>query len=160
MNAPRAMLLAAVSAALAACTPNGIGLAASGGGGGGGGGKTVTVDVNLTLNQPVQTPYGLSGGMKPPITDVSVGDSVIFDNSDGFAHTSTSIPNATKFPAGSPFTQGALKQSGTTLSGGWSSGAMQAGSSSQKVLVDKPGTYLYGCFFHYGAPMRGAIVAK
>jgi plastocyanin len=143
---------------LAGCTPNGIGTAA--GSSGGGGGKTVTIDVNLTLNQPVQTPYGLSGGMKPPVTNVAVGDTIVFSNSDGFAHTATSIPNATKFPAGSPFGQSATNQSGTTLSGGWSSGAMQAGSSSQHVSVDKPGLYLYGCYFHYGAPMRGAIVAK
>lgn len=144
--------------AMTACTPNGLGVASSGGGGGSG--PTIMIDVNLTLNQPVQTPYGQSGGMKPPVTMVKVGDTVIFNNSDGFAHTATSIPGATKFPAGSPFNQGATKQSGTTLSGGWSSGAMQAGSSSQKVAVDKPGTYLFGCYFHYGAPMRGAIVAQ
>lgn len=140
------------------CTPNGIGV--SGGGGGSTGGVNHVVDVNLTLNLPVPTPYGESGGMKPPVTDVRVGDTVTFVNSDGFAHTVTSIPNATKFPAGSPFTQSALKQTGATLSGGWSSGAMQAGSSSQVVKADKPGTYLFGCYFHYGAPMRGAIVAK
>jgi plastocyanin len=37
---------------------------------------------------------------------------------------------------------------------------MQAGSGSQTVAADKAGTYLYGCFYHYGAPMRGAIVAQ
>lgn len=147
----------AAAFALSSCTPNGIGVAS---GGGGGGGHLVTIDVNLTLNLPVQTPYGQSGGMKPPVTDVNVGDSIVFNNSDGFAHTATSIPNAQKFPSGSPFNQGATTQSGNSLSGGWSSGAMQAGTSSQKVAVDKPGTYLYGCYFHYGAPMRGAIVAK
>lgn len=149
--------------AIAGCTPNGIGVA--GGGGGGTGGINHLVDVNLTLNLPVQTPYGLSGGMKPPVTTVSVGDTVTFMNSDGFAHTSTSITpgqsnNETAFPSGSPFTQKALNQTGATLSGGWTSGAMQAGSSSQVVKADKPGTYLFGCYFHYGAPMRGAIVAK
>jgi plastocyanin len=46
------------------------------------------------------------------------------------------------------------------VSGGFSSGAMQAGSSSQSITVDRAGTYLFGCFFHYGAPMRGAIVAQ
>lgn len=152
-----------IALVLAACTPNGIGT--SSGGGGGGGGVTHVVDVNLTLNGPASTPYGQSGGMKPPVLTVAVGDSVIFKNSDGFAHTATSIPpsassNETKFPAGSPFGQGALNQSGTTLSGGWTSGAMQAGSSSQTISVDKAGTYLYGCYFHYGAPMRAAIVAQ
>lgn len=144
-----------------ACTPNGLGV--SGGGGGGASGVNHVVDVNLTLNLPVQTPYGQSGGMKPPVLDVKVGDTVTFTNSDGFAHTSTSITpgqskNETQFPEGSPFGQKALNQTGTTLSGGWTSGAMQAGSSSQVVKADKAGTYLFGCYFHYGAPMRGAIV--
>jgi plastocyanin len=149
----------AVIAALSACTPNGLGVS----GGTGTGTTTATshiVDVNLTLNLPVSTPYGQSGGMKPAITMASVGDTIRFVNSDGFAHTSTSIGGATSFPAASPFTVAALTQRGATLSGGWTSGAMQAGSGSQTILVDKAGTYLFGCFFHYGAPMRGAIVAQ
>jgi plastocyanin len=155
--------LIAMALVVAACTPNGVGT--SGSSGGGGGGVNHLVDVNLTLNQPAQTPYGQSGGMKPPVTDVKVGDTVTFMNSDGFAHTSTSITpaqsqNETKFPSQYPFTGKALNQTGSTLSGGWTSGAMQAGSGSQVVKADKPGTYLYGCFFHYGAPMRGAIVAQ
>ncbi len=145
------------------CTPNGLGVSA--GGGGGATGINHVVDVNLTLNAPAQTPYGQSGGMKPPVLDVKVGDTVTFMNSDGFAHTSTSITpkqsnNETKFPTAYPFSGKALNQTGSTLSGGWSSGSMQAGSGSQTVKADKPGTYLYGCFYHYGAPMRGAIVAQ
>ncbi|MEO6834966.1 MAG: plastocyanin/azurin family copper-binding protein [Candidatus Tumulicola sp.] len=159
MSRVRWILIASATAALlSACTPNGIG--SSGSGAGGGGGVSHTIDVNLTLNQPVSTPYGESGGMKPPVTNVKVGDSIHFVNSDGFAHTATSIPNAKKFPPASPFGVGALTQSGKSLSGGWSSGAMQAASGSQTIAVDKPGTYLFGCFFHYGAPMRGAIVAQ
>ena len=148
--------------ALAACTPNGTGTAS---GGGGSGGVTHTIDVNLTLNSPVSTPYGQSGAYKPAVLTVAVGDSIVFKNSDGFAHTSTSIPPAktsgeTKFPSAYPFSSAALTQSGTTLSGGWSSGSIAAGATSQTLLADKPGTYLYGCFFHYGSPMRGAIVVK
>jgi plastocyanin len=160
----RMFLSAFLAVAFAAgCTPNGVGV--SGGGGGGATGINHLVDVNLTLNAPVQTPYGQSGGMKPPVLDVKVGDTVTFMNSDGFAHTSTSISpgqsnNETKFPTAYPFSSKALNQTGSTLSGGWTSGAMQAGESSQIVKVDKAGTYLYGCFFHYGAPMRGAIVAQ
>lgn len=160
----RTILSSFVAVVLAAgCTPNGIGV--SGGGGGGSSGVNHVVDVNLTLNAPVQTPYGQSGGMKPPVLDVKVDDTVTFMNSDGFAHTSTSISpgqskNETQFPNAYPFSGKALNQTGTTLSGGWTSGAMQAGESSQTVKVDKAGTYLYGCFYHYGAPMRGAIVAK
>jgi plastocyanin len=137
-----------------ACTPSGFGASS-----GGTGGATQIVDVNLTLNAPVPTPYGESGGMKPAVLTVNVGDSIAFVNTDGFAHTATSIGSVKTFPSASPINGSALGQKGTTLSGGWTSGAMQAGSGSQTILADKPGTYLYGCYFHYGAPMRGAIVA-
>jgi len=159
MSARYALACAAATVILTACTPNGIGVA--NGGGGGGGGVTHTVDVNLTQNLPVSTPYGSSGGMKPPILNVKVGDTIVFHNSDSFMHTSTSVPAAagTKFPAAGP-TGSALTQHGATLSGGWSSGVLQPGSSSQAVTADKAGTYLYGCFYHYPAPMRGAIVAQ
>ena len=75
--------------ALAACTPGG---AAMTGGGGGAGGNVTTIDVNLTLSQPVQTPYGLSGAMTPPVTTVPVGAVIQFTNTDGFAHTASLIP--------------------------------------------------------------------
>jgi plastocyanin len=97
--------------------------------------------------------------MTPPVLNVNVGDTIAFTNTDSFAHTSSSLGGDTTFPAGSPLSGKAVTQKGSTLSGGWTSGAMQAGTSSQIVLADKPGTYLYGCYFHYGAPMRGAIVA-
>lgn len=152
-----AAIACAMLAALSACTPNGIGV--SGGGGGGGGSTAHVVDVNLTQNLPVGTPYGQSGGMKPPVLTVKVGDTIVFKNSDSFAHTSTFVGNGPSFPSKGPGAS-ALTQSGMTLSGGWTSGAMQPGSGSQVVTADKAGTYLYGCFFHYGAPMRGAIVAQ
>ncbi|MBV8490920.1 MAG: hypothetical protein JO199_10370 [Candidatus Eremiobacteraeota bacterium] len=152
-----AMLTAALLSC--SCTPNGQGVSPNGGGGGGGSHSVAhTVSVNLTLNQPVKTPYGESGGMKPPVLDVNVGDTIVFTNTDSFAHTSTSVGTGPAFPANGP-SASALNQRGATLSGGWTSGAMQAGSSSQTILADKKGTYLYGCFFHYPAPMRGAIVA-
>jgi plastocyanin len=139
--------------ALAACT--GGGMPTSSGGSGG-----VTVDVNLTLNPPVNTPYGESGGYGAPVTTVAVGSQIHFMNTDSFTHTATLIPNTTKFPKGSPFGLSALMQHGTTLSGGFSSGALQPGSSSQTITADRAGTYLIGCFFHYGASMRAAIVAQ
>ena len=144
------LALGVVTACTAGGTPTSSGNA---------GGATYTVDVNLTLSKPVETPYGLSGGMTPPVLNVKVGDTIAFMNTDSFAHTSSSLGDVKTFPAGSPLSYKALNQKGSTLSGGWTSGAMQAGSSSQIVLADKPGTYLYGCYFHYGAPMRGAIVA-
>ncbi len=143
----------AAFAALAACTAGGVPTSSGGGGG-------TTIDVNLTLNAPTKTPYGESGGYAPAITTVPVGTQIRFMNSDSFAHTATLIPNAESFPSGSPFGLSALMQHGDSVSGGFSSGAMQAGSSSQAITVDRPGTYLFGCFFHYGAPMRGAILAQ
>jgi plastocyanin len=150
--------LAAITGLAGACTPNGISVASNSAPSN----PSVNhiIDVNLTLSQPVKTPYGESGGMTPPVTTAHVGDTITFTNTDGFAHTATSISKATTFPASSPFGISALTQSGTTLSGGWSSGAMQAGSSSQTLKADKKGLYLFGCFFHYGAPMRGAIVVQ
>jgi plastocyanin len=139
---------------LAACTAGGIPTSSGGSGG-------VTIDINLTLSQPVQTPYGLSGGFTPAITTIPVGSQFHFTNTDSFAHTGSYLGSQfTQFPAGSPLTQKATTQFGSTLSGGFSSGALQAGTSSQTITADRAGTYLFGCFFHYGAPMRGAIIAQ
>ena len=142
---------------LTACTNGGTLTPA--GGGGGGGAQTQVIDVNLTLDPGSQTSAGSAGGYAPAVTNVAVGTLLRFHNSDGFAHTATAIPNATTFPAGSPFSVSAQTQSGTMLSQGWSSGTLQAGASSQAITVDKAGTYLFGCFFHYGGPMRSVIVA-
>jgi plastocyanin len=142
--------------ALAACTAGG----ASTTGGGGGGGNVTTIDVNLTLSQPVETPYGLSGAMTPPVTTVPIGAVIQFTNTDSFAHTASLIPGST-FPNASPLTSAATTPHGSTIStANWTSGAMQAGTSSQPITIDKAGTYLYGCYFHFGAPMKGAIVAQ
>lgn len=141
---------------LAGCTPG----AMPAQGGSSGGGSVTTIDVNLTQHAATQTPQGTSAGYAPAVTTVAVGTAIRFTNSDGFAHTATLIPNAATFPAGSVFDASALTQKGSTISDTWTSGTMQAGGSSQILTVDRAGTYLYGCFFHYGAPMRGVIVAQ
>jgi plastocyanin len=138
---------------LAACTGGGVPTSSGAGGG-------ITLDINLTLNAPRGTPYGESGGYDPAVTTVAVGSQIHFINTDSFTHTATLIPDATEFPKGSPFGLSALMQHGSTLSGGFSTGTLQAGSSSQTITADRAGTYLFGCFFHYGAPMRAAIVAQ
>jgi len=119
-----------------------------------------TIDVNLSAHQPSQTPAGTSGGYAPAITTVAVGSAIRFVNSDSFAHTATAIPGTGTFPAGSPFTASAQTQSGSEVSTSWSTGTLQAGATSQIITIDTPGTYLFGCFYHYGAPMRGEIVAQ
>lgn len=144
---------AAIALALGACTAGGIPTSSGGSGG-------TTIDVSLTQYAPTKTSYGESGGYSPPVTTVAVGTQIRFVNVDTFAHTATLISGATSFPAGSPFNAGALQQHGASLSGGFSSGALAPNASSQSITVDQPGTYLFGCFFHYGAPMRAAIVAQ
>ena len=142
-------------ATFTACTAGGIPTSSGGSAG-------LTINVNLTLNAPQNTPYGVTAGYVPHVTTVAVGSQIRFMNTDSFTHTATLIPNATQFPSSSPFTAKALTQSGSTISGGFSSGALLAGLGSQTITVDKAGTYFFGCFFHYSSPanMRGVIVAQ
>jgi plastocyanin len=147
------MKLLLLGAALLAvgCTPGSFALA-SAGAAAGVTGKVVTVDVDLSKDP---------NGYLPQNTVLSVGDGVRFHNSDGFAHTATSIAGTT-FPATYPFTNSALNQTGNKLSqglatGGFSSGNLTPDAVSQTLLADEPGTYLFGCFYHYGTPMRARI---
>lgn len=142
-------------ALLISCTAGGVPTSSGGGG-------AVTINVNLTLNAPQNTPYGVTAGYVPHVTTVAVGTTLHFVNTDSFTHTATLIPGATQFPSSSPFTSKALTQSGSTLSGGFSSGALLAGTSSQTITADRAGTYFFGCFFHFSSPanMRGVIVAQ
>lgn len=142
--------------AFAACTNGGTTVPSSGAAGG----SARIVDVDLTKYGAQPIAQGLAGGYAPLVTTVSVGTTIRFTNSDTFAHTATFIGTGGTFPAASPFGGSALTQSGTALSQGWSSGSLAAGAASQSILVDAPGTYLFGCFYHYGAPMRGVIVAQ
>ena len=125
----------------------------------GGGPAIRTIDVSLTAHAPASSTYGTLAGYSPAVTQVAVGSSIRFVNSDGFAHTATLIA-ATAFPSGSPFSAAAQTQAGATLSQAWSTGTLQSATSSQTLAVDAPGIYRYGCFYHYGSPMRGVIVAQ
>lgn len=162
---PGVAYVLALASGLASCTPNGLGASA---GGGEGGGTTHVIAINLTLSNPASSAYGQTGGFTPAVIMVNVGDTIVFKNTDSFPHTSNSIPvtlttNETQFPAKYPFNLSGtnpLQASGNSLSGAWASGEIQAGATSQNIVVDKAGTYLYGCALHYGAPMRAAIVAK
>jgi plastocyanin len=157
VNALHRALRAGALLSLASCTPGGVLVPPSAAGTGA---SIVTVDVSLTQNPPpIPLPAGTGGGYKPALVNVRVGDSVVFVNTDSFAHTATSIAGAS-FPASSPFTAAALTSSGSQLTHSWSSGSLAPGARSHPILVDAPGTYFFGCFYHYGAPMRGEIVAQ
>ena len=150
----------ALAALLASCTPGGM-FASTAGGGVPGGGQITRIDVNLTLHSgQTQLPAGSAAGYAPIPVNVSVGSLLQFVNSDSFAHTASEITGAAAVPQSSPLHVSAQTRSGSALSTGFSSGTLAPGQSSQLVSVDAPGTYLYGCFFHYGGPMRGEIVAK
>lgn len=109
-----------------------------------------TIDVNLT-NDP--------DGYAPQIAVVALGDGVRFHNSDGFAHTATSIAGST-FPSAYPFDARALQARGSGLSQGFSTGSLVAGAFSQTFVADVAGTYLFGCFYHYGSPMRATLEVR
>ena len=150
----RAVCAALAAVAATACTPGAVAPPSSSGGL-----TTAVIDVNLTTHAPASSPFGLTGGYAPAQIAVAVGSTIRFVNSDGFAHTATLVPGST-FPAGSPLGTSAQTQSGSVVTDAWSTGTLPAGSSSQTITINRAGTYLYGCFFHYGAPMRGAIVAQ
>lgn len=95
-------------------------------------------------------------GYSPDVLTVSIGTRIRFTNTDTFAHTATAIA-APAFPPASPFDQTALTPSGTSLSAPWSTGNLNAGAASLVFVADRPGTYLFGCFYHYAHPMRGEI---
>ncbi|HET7814069.1 MAG TPA: cupredoxin domain-containing protein [Candidatus Baltobacteraceae bacterium] len=132
-------------ALLTACTPGGVAPST------GGSASTATIDINLTLDP---------GGYAPDTITIPVGSTIRFRNSDGFAHTASVLKGLSTFPASSPLTAAAQTQSGTAISQTWSTGNLAAGAVSQTILIDQPGTYLYACFYHYGAPMHGTIVAQ
>jgi plastocyanin len=152
----RRLLVLALLAA-AGCTAGAP--AAGGGSSSSSAGGVTVVDVSLTTGTVVGTAFGTSQGYTPAITTVPLGTMVQFVNRDTFAHTATSVSGAS-FPNDPGFTSSALTPSGSRLSAGWTSGTLAAGASSPPVLADVAGTYLYGCFFHYSAPMRGAIVVR
>ena len=142
---------------VAACTPGSFATVGGGGSDGTTFANVKSIDVDLTKDPAGTTPAGTAAGFSPVTTSAAVGDGIRFTNSDGFAHTATSISGAT-FPSAYPFDGSALTGRGSTLSGGFSSGSLAAGATSQTLLADRAGSYLFGCFYHYGSPMRAEIV--
>ncbi len=153
----RTVIAGALLFVASACTPGSF--AASGAGGANGITQVVTIDVDLTKDPGGSTAAGGAAGYAPLVAQVAVGEGVRFTNSDGFAHTATAITGAS-FPNAYPFDAAALTTRGNALSSGFSSGSLAAGATSQTFLADRAGTYLYGCFYHYGSPMRAEIQVR
>jgi plastocyanin len=122
--------------------------------------SVTTIRVSIAAFSAQSTPAGTGLGFSPEVANVAVGSGVQFLNVDNTSHTATAIAGATSFPAVSPFTFSATQPSVVPISGAWSAGTMQAGTTSSVFVIDEPGEYLYGCFFHYSGGMRGVIIAK
>ena len=122
---------------------------------------TSTVSLSLSKYASVENiEAGSSVGVRPGLVRVHVGDRIVFVNDDTDHHTATALLNAVTFVDDPRWTDDALHQAGAIGAGFWSTGDLAPGQRSQPIVARKAGTYLYGCFFDYGAGMRGEIVVE
>lgn len=125
------------------------------------GGTTSTVSLSLTKYGTVQSGDGGSMvGVRPAIVHIHVGDQIVFVNDDTDHHTATSLVGAKTFVDDPEWTDDALHAAGAIGTGFWSTGDLAPGQRSAPIVAKQPGTFLYGCFFDYGAGMRGEIVVE
>ena len=136
--------------------------------------STETVGINLTGQQAVKVRhYGnvlgyFPGATKAPsaVVVIPVGSSVVFTNLDsGLPHTAALLGDATKKHANWPssFTGGTTtSKAGTDISTtGFTTGTLNAGSTSATYAANVPGFYMFGCAFHYVSHgMRTVIIVK
>lgn len=121
----------------------------------------VVVSLSLSKYGSVQTlDAGQSAGVRPQVVHVKVGQTVTFVNDDTDHHTATSLLGASTFIDDPRWTDDALHASGAIGPGFWSTGDLAPGQRSAPLLAKQAGTYLFGCFFDYGAGMRGEIVVE
>ena len=126
--------------------------------------KATTVDIYLSLTKFAKVAHldaGASVGVSPSKAVVHVGDTIVFVNADADGrHTATSLAASAKFIDSPKWTDAVLKPSGAIGDGAWSTGELAPGAKSQALRADRPGEFLYGCFFDYGAGMRGEIIVE
>jgi plastocyanin len=119
-----------------------------------------TVSLSLSKYSAVTTiDAGSMAGVRPGVIRVHVGDRVEFVNDDTDHHTATALVNAVSFVDDPRWTDDALHASGKIGPGFWSTGDLAPGQRSTLVAA-KPGRFLFGCFFDYGAGMRGEIIVE
>jgi plastocyanin len=144
--------LAGAALALAALLPAAAPRAAS-----------VPVQITLSLDRYAKVTHldaGDSVGVAPPTVTVHVGDAVVFVNGDASAHhTATGLSGANRFSE-PRWSDAVLKPMGAIGPNQWSTGDLAPGARSAPMVAASPGTFLYGCFFHYSAGMRGVIVVQ
>jgi plastocyanin len=133
-----------------------------------------TVGIRLNGENPGQSkPYGQVLGYfkgtkakKSAVVTIPLGSNVVFSNVDGsFPHTGSFLGDASKksAPWPSSFTgSGTQSKAGTDIStADFSTGTLNAGSSSLVYTANVPGFYMFGCAFHYVShEMRDIIIVK
>ena len=118
------------------------------------------IQVSLINYGPKQSANGVVAGYNSDNLTVPVGTVIQFHNQDTFTHTASSL-GTNGFPKGDPLTTQARTRSGSDLAqAGWSTGDLNPDAYSQPITASTPGTYYYGCFFHYQTPMRGWITVQ
>lgn len=122
---------------------------------------TTTVSLSLTKYTEIgKIDAGSTVGVRPRVVHLHVGDHVVFVNDDTDHHTATALVHAVTFVDDPRWTDDALHESGDIGSGFWTTGDLAPGQKSAPLVAKKTGTYLFGCFFDYGAGMRGEIVVE
>jgi len=157
MSTRKGLAAACLVFALVACTP---GAPAPPGGAQGLVPGAVVVQVSLLTYKPAGSPHGTVAGYSNDALTVKVGTIIQFHNQDSFTHTASWV-GTNGFPPGNPLGESARTRSGGDLAQtNWTSGDLQPNSYSQPLRASTPGTYYYGCFFHYNTPMRGWITVQ
>ena len=149
-------LLIAAAASTAACTP-GAPSAPNGSV------RSGAVVIHASFGKfIIQTQYGLLSSYSPNPLVVARGTVVQFVNDDNFDHTATSL-GTSGFPQSGPGGSAQTRSGNDLAQPNWSTGVLTGGAISQTLNASTPGTYYFGCFFHYatpGSPMRGVIVVQ
>lgn len=156
MRNPWGLVLACLVSMLVACTP---GAPPPPGGSQALAPGAIVIQVSLIKYPPQQTQFGTVAGYNNANLTVHVGAVIQFHNQDSFTHTASSL-GTSGFPPNGPAFK-ARTRSGSDLSqANWSSGDLQPDAYSQPIHATTPGTYYYGCYFHYNTPMRGVITVQ
>lgn len=81
------------------------------------------------------------------------GQTAQFLNDDMFGTMHTASGLGTSFPKNFD-NQNGKAQAGSVLDGGttWSTGSLNPGTKSQVFTIGPPGTYYFGCAYHYSVP--------
>jgi plastocyanin len=134
---------------------------------------TAAVGIRLTGESSGKSKYGMVlgyfKGTKSTISHVvtlSAGQSVVFHNVDSFdPHTGSFLgdASASKAPWPKSFNGSSTQSPANTdiSTANFSTGSLNAGTSSLTYAANVPGFYMFGCFYHYNSfHMRDVIIVQ